>query len=163
MLQFRKLVKKRWLSRIVKIKARSVRLDSLESCFEGMWDPPQKLPHGFLSLGHADVPFAIPLGRKSSLIPPGHLTSGILLRQHSTRISHSRNSIRSTFCLLRISHIQIRPTFWLLRISHIRILPPNGRGGRFNFPGKTCPDPLVAPTRRTSAVDNSASPDILAR
>ena len=37
------------------------------------------------------------------------------------RMSHSRNSIR--------------PTFHLLRVFHIRRLPPDGRGGRFNFPG----------------------------
>ena len=88
MLQFRKLVKKRWLSRIVKIKARSVRLDSLESCFEGMWDPPQKLPHGFLSLGHADVPLAtrgIAHSTRTEIIA------------HSTRTSHIRNSSPPTF------------------------------------------------------------------
>ncbi|RVX11673.1 Auxin response factor 1 [Vitis vinifera] len=39
----------------------------------------------------------------------------------------------------------VRPTFHLLRISHIRMgeEDPDRRGGRFNFPGQTCPDPLI--------------------
>ena len=36
------------------------------------------------------------------------------------------------------------------RISLIRrSLSPDGRGGRFNCPGQTCPDPSVTPIRRT--------------
>ena len=75
------------------------------------------------------------------------------------------NSVRPTFHLLRIFHIRnsVRTTFHLLWIFHSRRLSPNGRGGRFNFPGQTCPDPLVALTRRTSAADNSDSLDSLAR
>ena len=61
------------------------------------------------------------------------------------RISHIR--IRPTVHLIRISHIRIQPTFHLLRIFHIRRLPPDGRGGRFNFPGQTCSDTLVTLTR----------------
>ncbi|RVW18674.1 hypothetical protein CK203_102663 [Vitis vinifera] len=53
-------------------------------------------------------------------IPPGCLTSGILLRRHS------------------------------IRIFRIRRLTPDRRGGRFNFPGQTYPDPLIALTRRVS-------------
>ena len=110
-----------------------------------------------------------PLRHVASLIPPEYIISGILLRRHSirteilthsTRMSHSRNYIRPTFHLIRISHIRIRPTFHLIRISHIRIrmtfhllrifhirrLLPDGRGGRFNFPGQTCPDTLVTLT-----------------
>ena len=30
-----------------------------------------------------------------------------------------------------------------------------GEEGDFNFPGQTCPDPLIALTRRASAADNS--------
>ncbi|WKA01519.1 hypothetical protein VitviT2T_019799 [Vitis vinifera] len=56
----------------------------------------------------------------SAAIPPGCLTSGILLRRHS------------------------------IRMFHIRLLTPNGRGGRFNFPGQTYPDLLKALTRRVS-------------
>ena len=100
---------------------------------------------------------------------------------HSTRMSHIRNSIRPTFYLIRMSHSRnsvrptshflwishsrnsIRPTFHLLRLFHIRRLSPDGRGEHFSFPGQTCPDPLVALTRRTSATDNSDSPDSLAR
>ena len=38
-------------------------------------------------------------------------------------------------------------------VKHVRILwsdisHPDGRGGRFNFPSHTCPDPLIALTRR---------------
>ena len=57
----------------------------------------------------------------------------------------------------------VRPTFHLLWISHIRYLTPNWRGGRFNFPDQTCPDPLITLTRRASTTDNSNSPDSLAR
>ena len=64
------------------------------------------------------------------------LTSGILLRRHSTRISHIRNSVRVTFHLLRIFHI--RQTYL------------DGKGGRFNFLGQKYPDPPIAPTRRVS-------------
>ena len=64
------------------------------------------------------------------------LTSGILLCRHSTQISHIRNSVRVTFHLLRIFHI--RQTY------------PDGKGGLFNFPGQTYPDPPIAPTRRVS-------------
>ncbi|WJZ94860.1 hypothetical protein VitviT2T_013685 [Vitis vinifera] len=53
--------------------------------------------------------------------------------------------------------------FHLLRIFHIRRLTPDGRGGRFNFPRQTCPDPLIALTRKASAIDNSDSSDSLAR
>ena len=83
---------------------------------------------------------------------------------HLLRISHIQNSVRSTFHLLRISHIRssVQPTFHLLRIFHIRRLTPDGREGRFNFPGQTCPDPLIALTRRASVADNSDSPDSLA-
>nr|CAN60288.1 hypothetical protein VITISV_011783 [Vitis vinifera] len=84
---------------------------------------------------------------------------------HLLRISHIRNSVRPTFHLLRISHIRnsVWPTFHLLLIFHSRHLPPDGRGGRFNFPGQTCLDPLVALTGRTFAADNSDSLDSLAR
>ena len=65
---------------------------------------------------------------------------------------HTLNSVRVTFHLLRISHIRnsVRLTFHLLRIFHIWCLTPYGRGGRFNFPGQTYSDPLIALTRRVS-------------
>ena len=59
--------------------------------------------------------------------------SPFAVRRHSSFHS-SRNSVRSMF--------------HLLRIIHIRRLTPDGRGGRFNFPEQTCPDPLIALTRR---------------
>ena len=100
-------------------------------------------------------------------------------------IAHStlgKNSVRLTFHLLRISHIRnfVLPTFHLLRISHIRNsirsdmsgssyqifhirrLTPDGRGGRFNFPGQTCPDLLITLTRRASTADNLDYSDSLA-
>ena len=77
----------------------------------------------------------------SADIPPGYLTFGIPLRQHSTRISHIRNSVR--------------PTFHLLRIFHSRRMSPGERGRRFNFPGKTCSDPLVTLTRTAWLVRRS--------
>nr|CAN81851.1 hypothetical protein VITISV_004006 [Vitis vinifera] len=99
---------------------------------------------GSLHLAHADGP---PCDARHSSFHPG------------------RNSVRPTFHLLRTSYIRnsIRPTFHLLRIFHIRHLTPDGRGGRFNFPGQTCPDPLIALTRRASTADNSDSPDSLTR
>nr|CAN79861.1 hypothetical protein VITISV_021997 [Vitis vinifera] len=53
-------------------------------------------------------------------------------------------------------------TIHLLRILHSRRLSLDGRGGRFNFPGQTCPDPPVTLIRRTSAANDSDSPDSLA-
>ena len=84
---------------------------------------------------------------------------------HSTRMYHIRNSARPTFYLIRMSHNRnsvqptshfirmshsrnsIRPTFHLLQIFHIRRLSPDGRGGRFNFLGQACPNPLVTLTQ----------------
>ena len=102
------------------------------------------MPRGSLSLAHADGP---PCDARHSSFHPG------------------KNSVWPTFHLLRISHIRnsVRSTFHFLRIFHIRRLTPDGRGGRFNFPGQTCPDPLIVLTRRASATDNSDSPDSLAR
>ena len=68
-------------------------------------------------------------------IPPGCITSGILLRRHSTRMSHIRNSAAA----------DIPPGCFTSGI-----LTPDGRGERFNFPGHTYPDPLIALTWRVS-------------
>ena len=57
----------------------------------------------------------------------------------------------------------VRPTFHHLLVLHSRRLSLDGRGGRFNFPGQTCPDPPVTLIRRTSAANDSDSPDSLAR
>ena len=58
-----------------------------------------------------------------------------------------KNSVRPTFHLLQISHIRnyVRSDMSGSsdRIFHIRRLTPDGRGGRFNFPGQTCLDPLI--------------------
>ena len=99
---------------------------------------------GSLSLAHANGP---PCDARHSSFHPG------------------KNYVQSTFHLLWISHIRnsVRPTFHLLRIFHIQRLTPDGRGGRFNFPGQTCPDPLIVLTWRASAANNSYSPDSLAR
>ena len=63
---------------------------------------------------------------------------------------HTRMVTLATFHLLRISHIRNSDlvTFHILRIFHIRRLTPDGKGGRFNFPGQTCLDPLIALSRR---------------
>ncbi|RVW29441.1 hypothetical protein CK203_101655 [Vitis vinifera] len=45
------------------------------------------------------------------------------------------------------------------RIFHIWRLTPDGRGGRFKFPGQTYPDPLIALTWRASTTDISDYPD----
>ena len=63
------------------------------------------------------------------------------------RISHSRNSVWS---YMSESSDQI---------FHIRHLTPDGRARRFNFPGQTYPDLLIALTRRASAADISAYPE----
>ena len=99
---------------------------------------------GSLHLAHADGP---PCDVQHSSFHPG------------------KNSVRPTFHLLRISHIRnsIRPTFHLLLICHIWRLTPDGRGGRFNCLGQTCPDPLILLTRRAPVADNSDSPNSLAR
>nr|CAN62500.1 hypothetical protein VITISV_000083 [Vitis vinifera] len=99
-------------------------------------------------------------------VPPSPDVSHIRIRPtfYLIRMSHSRNSVRPTSHFLRISHSRnsIRPTFHLLRIFHIRLLTPDGKGGRLNFPGQTCPDPSVT-FRRTSVANDSDSPDSLAR
>ena len=56
-----------------------------------------------------------------------------------------------------------QPTIQILRILHSRRLSPNERGGRFNFPGQTCPNPPATLIQRTSAANDSDSPDSLAR
>ena len=87
---------------------------------------------GSLHLAHAEGP---PCDTRHSLFHPG------------------RNSVRSTFHLLRISHIRKFSSVRSYmsgssdRIFHIQHLTPDGRAGRFNFPGQTYPDPLVALTR----------------
>ena len=92
---------------------------------------PKKMPHGSLSLAHADDP---PCDARHSSFHLG------------------KNSVRPTFNLLRMSHIRnsVRLTFHLLQIFHIQLLTPDRRGGRFNFPGQTYPDPLIALTWRVS-------------
>ena len=65
-----------------------------------------------------DIPFSLDVSQ-----PPFHhdTSATILTSRHptSTRMSHSRHSIR--------------PTFYILRIFHTWRLPPDGKGGRFNF------------------------------
>nr|CAN71975.1 hypothetical protein VITISV_042684 [Vitis vinifera] len=76
---------------------------------------------------------------------------------HSTRgrILSGRLSTFSGYFTSGIPSADVSPS---LDISH-----SDGRGGRFNFSGKTCPDPLIALTRRASAAANSDFPDSLAR
>ena len=82
--------------------------------------------------------------------------------RHSS-FHQGKNSVRPTFHLLRISHIwnsvRLDMSESSDRIFHIRRLTPDGRAGRFNFPGQTYPDLLIALTRRASAADISAYPE----
>ena len=80
-----------------------------------------------------------------NLLQRSHILNSVRLTFNLLRMSHIRNSVQPTFNLLRISHIRnsVRPTFHLLQIFHIRLPTPDGRGGRFNFPGQTCPDSLI--------------------
>ena len=95
------------------------------------------LPRGFLSANYADSPPTDTWHR--SFHPDGN--------------SHSFHPDRNS----------VRPTFNHLRVLHSRRLSPDGRGGRFNFPGQTCLDPSVTLIWRTSAANDSDSPDSLAR
>ena len=60
------------------------------------------------------------------------------------RMFHIRNSAPPPF------HSDVSHPAHSIRIFHIRCLTPDGRGGRFNFPGQTYPDPLIALIRRVS-------------
>ena len=86
---------------------------------------------------------------------PCHQGEGSLHLVHAdgppcnARISHSRNSVQSY--MSRSSD----------RIFHIRCLTPDGRARRFNFPGQTYPNLLIALTRRASAADISDYPDFV--
>ena len=83
--------------------------------------------------------------RNSIRLPPLHLAAAIfhpdvshlefLLRRHSPRMDHIRNS----------AAVDIPPG-----CITSGILMSDGRGGRFNFPGQTYPDPLIALTWRVS-------------
>ena len=72
-------------------------------------------------------------------IPPGYLTSGILLRRHSTFSGYLTSGILSGRCF----------TFSRYLTSVI-------------LSGQTCPNPLIALTWRASTADNLDSPDSLA-
>ena len=82
--------------------------------------------------------------RRIAMRAPCHQEEGSLHLVHvdgppcDVRISHSRNSIMSDMSGSSD------------RIFHIRRLTPDRRAGRFNFPGQTCLDPLIALTRRVS-------------
>ena len=119
----------------------------------------------------ADVPPSPDISHLEFCSPTSHLLRMYHIRNfvpptfYLLRMSHIQNSVTPTFRLLRMPHIRnsVSPTFRLLRIFHIRRLTPDGRGGRFNFPGQTCPDPLIVLTQRASSADNLDSPDSLAR
>ena len=53
-----------------------------------------RIGYAIIRTGRPDTPSQ---GRVASHIPPGCLTSGILLRRHSTRMSHIQKSYPSTF------------------------------------------------------------------
>ena len=65
---------------------------------------------------------------------------------YSTR---GKNSIQLAFHLIRISHNRMgEEDIPRVDILHPDISQPDGRGGRFNFSGQTCADPLITLTRR---------------
>ena len=86
---------------------------------------------------------------------PCHQGEGSLHLVHAdgppcdARISHSRNSVWSY--MSESSD----------RIFHIRCLTPDGRARRFNFPGQTYPNLLIALTQRASAADISDYSDFV--
>ena len=62
----------------------------------------------------------------SAAIPPECLTFGILLRRHSTRMSHIRNSAPPMFYLIRMSHIRnSSPPPFHPDVSHSEFCPVN--------------------------------------
>ncbi|RVW58426.1 hypothetical protein CK203_109019 [Vitis vinifera] len=89
------------------------------------------------------------VARLVPLVSDPNTTSRILLRRHSTRMSHIRNSAPPTFHP-DVSH----PEFFSADIPsgffNIRHLTPDGKGGHFNFLGQTYSDHLIALTRRVS-------------
>ena len=100
-----------------------------------------------------------------ALRTPCHLGEGSLHLAHANRppsirrdIAHStRGRIQSgrhtTFSGYFTSEIPSAD------ISHSDVSQPDGRGGRFNFPGQTCLDLLIVLTRRASTADNLDSRD----
>ena len=106
-------------------------------------------------------------------IPPWHLTSGILLRRHSTRMSHRRNYARPTFYLIRMFHSRhyIRPTFHLLRMGeeddstspgwHVRILWWHLPGQLGSSDTRDSPDPFPPTIKEiTLTILTTKSPEL---
>ena len=132
------------------IQMELLRIEMRSPCHQG---------EGSLHLAHVDGP---PFNSRNSSFHLGK--NSVRPKFHLLQISYIRNSIRPTFHLLLISYIRnsVQPKFHLLWIFHIRRLTSDGTGGRFNFLGQTCPDPLIVLTRRASTADNSDSLDSLA-
>ena len=92
----------------------------------------------------------------------GYLTSGIPSAiispspdiSQPDEISYSRMGDED-FSTSLVRHVRI---LWS-DISYPDISQPDGKGGRFNFPGQTCLDLLIVLTRKASATDNLDSPD----
>ena len=96
------------------------------------------MPRGSLSFAHADVPPSPDISHPEFCpvdVPP------------SPDISPPEFCLADVPPSPDISH----PEFYPANVPpspDISHLTPDGRGGRFNFPGQTCPDPLIALTRR---------------
>ena len=103
------------------------------------------------------------IGLHPDNIPPGCLFIRMaLLRRHSIqmyqppfhpdvsqpRTFHPDGLHPEIYCADIPSRCLTSDTFHL--IFCIRHLTPDGRAGRFNFPGQTYPDPLIALTQRVS-------------
>ena len=114
-----------------------------------MWDPPQKLPRGYLSLSRVDHPpydawhSSFHPDREFSLIPPGHLTFGYLI---------SRSGHRSTLsgCLTAAILAGRHPTF----SGYLTATILSGRCSTFSGYFTS------GAYRRMGEGDDSASPDI---
>ena len=110
-----------------------------KSRIQGVWDPTHSTRTGIIA--HS-TRVGIPSGCRH--FPPGCITSRILLPPPFHLDVHIRN----------FAAADIPPGCFTSGI-----LTSDGRGERFNFPGQTYPDLLIALTRRASAADISAYPE----
>ena len=131
-----------------------------------LWDPPQKLPRGSISLGPADRPLcdawhsSFHSGRNSVQLAP-----------LSPDISHSEFCLADVPLSPDISHqelcpddIPLSPDISQPQLCLADVPPsPDGREGRFNFPGLTYLDSSITLIRRTFVANDLDSPDSLAR
>ena len=135
-----------------------------KSRIQGVWDPSHSTRTGIIAHSTRVV---IPSGYRHFIwLPPLHPAAAtfhpdvshpeIGCRRHSIRLPplstqmyHIRKSAAATFHL-DVSHPEICCHRHSTRMFTYGILTQDGSGERFNFPGHTFPDPLIALTRRVS-------------